>query len=283
VPLARSALTASEASTSPAAPPITESTTLSVSSWRTSRPLPAPNATRTATSRSRAAARASSRLATFAQAMSSTSPTAPLKTRSAGRTSPTRSSFIATTSDCSVAFVSGYCSASRFSTPASSAPACCTVTPGLSRPNTVRYSARRWPTVSMRAGAQRSTSRRKRKSRGATPITVNGLPLRVTSRPTMRGSPPKRRCQSPWLNTTTSSSPPTFSSSGRKARPSCGRTPSVGKKFAVTRSAVSCSGSPSPVRLKTALCRAAICAKEVAPAFQSTKSGSDVEVRPKSA
>ena len=60
------------------APPAIARSALSVSSWRTSRPRPAPSAARTAISGCRAPpfARAC-RFATFAQAMSSTNPTAP--------------------------------------------------------------------------------------------------------------------------------------------------------------------------------------------------------------
>ena len=61
-----------KASTTPAEAPSAESTTLSVSSWRTSRPRPAPSARRIAISRWRAAVRTSSRPATLAQAMHST-------------------------------------------------------------------------------------------------------------------------------------------------------------------------------------------------------------------
>lgn len=65
------------ASTTPTTAPARASSTLSVSSWRTMRPRPAPIAVRTAISRLRSAARASIRFATFAHAMSSTKATAP--------------------------------------------------------------------------------------------------------------------------------------------------------------------------------------------------------------
>ena len=61
----------------PAAPPASAISTLSVSSCRTMRPRPAPSAARTAISRRRAAPRARSMLPTLAQAISSTKPTAP--------------------------------------------------------------------------------------------------------------------------------------------------------------------------------------------------------------
>ncbi len=53
------------------------------------RPRPAPIAARTANSREREAARASSRLAMFAQTISSTNPTAPKSIHSSERTSET--------------------------------------------------------------------------------------------------------------------------------------------------------------------------------------------------
>ena len=74
---------------SPSAPPISPSSTLSVSSCRTRRCQPAPSAVRIATSFCRPVARVSSRLATLAQAMSSTSATEPSSTSTARRTSPT--------------------------------------------------------------------------------------------------------------------------------------------------------------------------------------------------
>jgi hypothetical protein len=73
------------ASASPITPPISASSVLSVSSWRTSRPRPAPSAARIASSRLRRSMRDSIRFATLAQAISSTQPTAPSSTKSVGR------------------------------------------------------------------------------------------------------------------------------------------------------------------------------------------------------
>jgi len=89
---ATSALTAQDASISPSPPPAAAITTLSVSNCRTRRIRLAPRAVRSAISLRRDAARASSRLATLAQAMSSTTPTAPSNTNSARPVSPTISS-----------------------------------------------------------------------------------------------------------------------------------------------------------------------------------------------
>ena len=76
----------------PVAPPSTDITRLSVSACLTSRRRPAPRARRKAASRSRPAAFTSIRLPTFAQAMSSRSATAPRRTSSGSRVSPTRNS-----------------------------------------------------------------------------------------------------------------------------------------------------------------------------------------------
>ena len=75
-----------KATASPAVPPSRPSRRLSVRNCRTSRARPAPSADRTATSRVRDCARASSRFATLTQAISSTKVTAPSSTSSAGRT-----------------------------------------------------------------------------------------------------------------------------------------------------------------------------------------------------
>ena len=74
------------AAMTPTMPPIAESTRLSISSCARSLARLAPIAVRTAISFCREAARASSRFATFADAMSSTQPTAANSTTSAVRT-----------------------------------------------------------------------------------------------------------------------------------------------------------------------------------------------------
>ena len=74
------------------APPANATTRLSVSICWTTRERVAPTARRTDSSFWRLAARASSSVATFAQAISITKPTAPSSTSSAGRTSPTNAS-----------------------------------------------------------------------------------------------------------------------------------------------------------------------------------------------
>ncbi len=78
-----------DASRRPSRPPTADSSTLSRSSRRTTCQRLAPSATRIVISRARSDARASSRLPTFAQEISSTSATAAVSTRSTGRTLPT--------------------------------------------------------------------------------------------------------------------------------------------------------------------------------------------------
>src|SRR5580693_3738504 len=75
------------------AAPTTESSALSVKSWRKIRRRPAPRETRSAISRSRTAARASIRFATFAQAISSTNATAASRSSRPGRSVLTSSSW----------------------------------------------------------------------------------------------------------------------------------------------------------------------------------------------
>jgi len=76
------ALTPHRAMITPPVPASSASTMLSVSIWRINRRRPAPTAARTTSSRPRADARASSRLATFAHAINSTNATAARSTNS---------------------------------------------------------------------------------------------------------------------------------------------------------------------------------------------------------
>ena len=73
---------------------------------------------------------------------------------------------------------------------------------------------------------------------GMTPITVCASSFSMSVLPTMVGSRPKRRSQSPSLNSTTRSAPG-LSSSARMCRPVAGVTPSIGKRFHVMAEPVS--------------------------------------------
>ena len=77
----------------PTDPPITPSITLSTSSPRTIRVLPAPSAVRTANSCCRASTLTSNKFVTFAQAISSTTPIVPITTHSNSPTLPITSCF----------------------------------------------------------------------------------------------------------------------------------------------------------------------------------------------
>ena len=89
---ATSASTPQAASSVPSAPPTSESSAASVRSWRTIWARELPSAARMAISRCRPAARASSMLATLAQAMSSTISAATSIASSTGLIGPTMSS-----------------------------------------------------------------------------------------------------------------------------------------------------------------------------------------------
>ena len=127
---------AQNAARMPALPPIVESATLSVSSWRTRRPRLAPIAVRTAISFCREIARESSRFAMLAQAINSTHATAP-------------SSISSAVCSCALTNVSknemrwmpqsrtsGYCSPTRAAIASISACACGSEMPCFRRPAT---------------------------------------------------------------------------------------------------------------------------------------------------
>ncbi len=83
--IARSEPNPDPATAKPSAPPVKAMTMLSVSNWRMRRTLEAPIATRTAISLPRELPRARNKLATLAQAISSTKPIAPSRTSRNGR------------------------------------------------------------------------------------------------------------------------------------------------------------------------------------------------------
>ncbi len=108
------------------------------------------------------------------------------------------------------------------------------------------------------------------KPRGITPMTVWLSRSSDTVRPMTLGSEPKRRCQRPWLKTTTRS-PSGWSSSARKVRPKAGGIPRIGKKLADTRLPRIRSGSCVPVRLTVAPAIAAMSSKTWFCCLQSKK------------
>jgi hypothetical protein len=121
-------------SSSPSAPPISDSSRLSTSSWRISTKRLAPSAVRTASSRERSVPRASSRLARFAQPISSTTPTADINTCSESfNCGPTTRSIQRSTVAPQPFLMSGYCSAMRPAIALISDCARSRLTPGFSR------------------------------------------------------------------------------------------------------------------------------------------------------
>ena len=125
------------ASPAPAMPPTADNARLSVSTWRARRLGRAPIARRIASSRCRETPRASSRLARFAQAMSSTALEAPTSACSIVRdcrvTSSRRPITVAP-----VRSLAGNVRASSAATVPRSARACATVTPGARRATACR-------------------------------------------------------------------------------------------------------------------------------------------------
>ncbi len=181
-------------------------------------------------------ARASNRLATFAQAISSTPNTA---TSMAQRTVTICDGMYASvygrTATPTPAFVSGYSCSSRRAIVASSAAAPSRVAPAASRPNT---SSRVASPRSVAAGSKASgnhtrLSNGNRKPSGITPITVWGVPFARTTVPTMSGSAAYRFSHTSRLSTIVGGAPGR-SSPSRKPRPTIGRAPACAKVFHVT-------------------------------------------------
>ena len=118
----------------PAAPAQSASTRLSASNPRTIRRRVAPSAARMAISRSRSAARASSRLATFAQAISSRKPTDASNTPSVGRKKREYCSRRPATRAPRFLFVAGNSLSSRLAMVSNSCCAWDAVAPGRNKP-----------------------------------------------------------------------------------------------------------------------------------------------------
>ena len=102
----------------------------------------------------------------------------------------------------------------------------------------------------VRTGTQRDACPvRPWKPCGATPTTVTRRPLRVRSRPTTEGSPPKRSRQMPWPRIVTRAAP-SSSSSVVKNRPAAGARPRIPRYSGVMNSAERRVASPAPVRVR---------------------------------
>ncbi len=238
---------AHHASNNPQTPPRSDRTTLSASSWRTSLPRPAPSAARTASSRWREVARASSKFATLAHAMRRTKATAPARTRRAGRTSPVSCSRTGTTRDVQPVLKSGNICVSCADTCVMSSCARSALMPGLSRPTTMSDRPRGVRDCAVKPiGNQTSTFlSRNEKPGGITPTTVYGVPWDTIGRSRIVGSAPNRRLHKRSLMTTTRALG--WFSSAVNPRPMPGETPRIGNSSAEIDCAWSSSGSPPPV------------------------------------
>ena len=157
--------------------------------------------------------------------MSSMNATAPSSTSRLVFTSPTMDSCSGTTVAPLKRELESGCSASSvFATRSGPDRAASSVTPGFSRPTPASQREPRachgtCSCLKYATGIHASTlGDGKSKPRGMTPTTVHGLLSSVTVRPTTSGAPPKRRCHSPWLSTTTLAWPCTWSSAVAGAR-----------------------------------------------------------------
>ena len=134
--MARMTRKAPKASAAPRTPPNVESSTLSVSNWRMSRPRVAPSEARSAISRCLVAARESKRFETLAQAISRSMPTAPKRIQSTSR-SPLGK--VSLNESKPTRHFSGKAAGSRCLRSAMmgrrSVSACASVTPGFKRPS----------------------------------------------------------------------------------------------------------------------------------------------------
>ena len=196
------------------------------------RPRDAPSATRTAISRARVVARASSRLATLAQAISNTSAIAASCASMNGRGCWPKNASAASTRMLHLPSSPGYSRASCRMMPRTSALAWATVTPGRRRASTpanVRPSRSRPNAPATESGVQSSAPGGKTKPAGMTPTIVRGTLFRSTFWPMTDGSAPKRRRHSPSLRMTTSGDTVYRASSSENTRPSAERTPSTWK------------------------------------------------------
>ena len=160
-----------------------ESSRLSVSIWRMMRVRLAPSAVRIATSFSREAARARRRFATFAQAISRTSATAPSSTSKEGRTDLTRRSCRSDRFASQPVLVSACAFASCALIVLTCVCACCSGTPGLRRPITEKERLSRGSSCgSIGELYQTCVASGKSKPGGMIPTTVPGSQISPRSK-----------------------------------------------------------------------------------------------------
>ncbi len=192
------------ATSMPRSPPHDASTRLSTANCRARRARPAPSATRIDISRCRTVVRASMRFATLAHAISRSRPTAPRRSRSELRRSPTTRSYRDTSSTRMFAFVCGKSLASRALIAVSSDCACEIVTSGFIRASMLKIRRERFfICVGVFACAPPSVVHStysddgNLNQGGATPTTVYVEPVKLIVRPSTPGSPANADCHSP--------------------------------------------------------------------------------------
>ena len=161
----------------------------------------APSAARIVSSRCRVVARASSRLATFAHAISRTNDTAASRTSAASFTPRTTWSRSGTSRNRRPVLNRGYFAASPAADVSASARAWPSVTPSFRRPSTpidrAPRAKRRPSNGSAPSGIHRSVAAgkvRNEKPAGNTPTTCTARPSSVSVAPTASAAPAKRRC-----------------------------------------------------------------------------------------
>jgi hypothetical protein len=140
-----------------------------------------------------------------------------------------------------------------FTSAVNSVSTCSCVTPDFMRPNRKRNAflpespgQRSSRKMSASGSAPMRTTGLKLKSGGSTPPTVRGTPSMLMDCPMIAGSALSdvrhSRSLTMALRSSSGAAAPV-----RNARPRAGLTPSVAKKFGLTSSARTCTGSPRPV------------------------------------
>ena len=252
------ARTAAAAAASPSTAAMAVTTADSAKKWSITRRRPAPSASRTAISRCFASALTSVRLATLAQATSSTRAAAAATVHNVPAIPPVMSSRSGTREGRGRTWSMIWCvempetnvgksSAARGSTAVKSRSASATVTPGLRRA-TALYSkpAPRGSRGSSGTGIQTCVAAAgKWKPDGMTPTIARETPFTSSMRPRIPGSAPSRARHIPSSIRTTGGDP-RRSSASVKARPMSGATSRTGTRVAEMEAEATRCGSWTP-------------------------------------
>jgi hypothetical protein len=220
-----------------------------------------------------------SRLATLATAISMRTPTAPRRTSSGVRASPTMVRRRGSRVTPAPPLTSGYRASRRAAILSISRCAADSSAPSARRPTTDSHSRPRGSLhcrpVPNACGVHSSALRGYPRPGAVTPTTSKVASSSSMVRPRTDGSAPKRRVKSSWLSTTTPAKSPSVSSS-RNVRPRAKGAPRSSKKPLETETPTSSSGSPPPVRVTRPGTRVARPPRVVVASRQSTKLGQEV-------